>query len=103
MPETALKPHLPKSWPATVRSAMLHVISLAKYAAVFTRSARLQAASPFQRLRRGGRELLRLDGAGYPGALLFSPDARLLASGNNDTAATVWDVAGVTRRGQTPR
>jgi hypothetical protein len=29
---------LPKSWPAKVRSAMLHVVSLAKYAAVYTRS-----------------------------------------------------------------
>jgi putative transposase len=38
MPETALKHRLPKSWPATVRSAMLHVISLAKCAAVYTRS-----------------------------------------------------------------
>ena len=38
MSETALELRLPKSWPATVRSAMLHVISLAKYAAVYTRS-----------------------------------------------------------------
>jgi hypothetical protein len=30
-----LKAKLPKAWPATVRSAMLHVVSLAKYAAVF--------------------------------------------------------------------
>ena len=29
---------LPKSWPAKVRSAMLHVVSLAKYAVVYTRS-----------------------------------------------------------------
>ena len=28
---------LPNSWPAKVRSAMLHVVSLAKYAAVYTR------------------------------------------------------------------
>ena len=36
MSETALKLQLPKSWPGTVRSATLHVISLAKYAAVYT-------------------------------------------------------------------
>jgi hypothetical protein len=29
---------LPKAWSAKVRSAMLHVVSLAKYAAVYTRS-----------------------------------------------------------------
>src|SRR5262249_20597822 len=29
---------LPKSWPAKVCAAMLHVVSLAKYAAVYTRS-----------------------------------------------------------------
>jgi hypothetical protein len=32
-----LNARLPKSWPATVRSAMLHVVALAKYAAVYTR------------------------------------------------------------------
>ena len=30
--------HLPKGWPAKIRSSMLHVISLAQYAAVYTRS-----------------------------------------------------------------
>ncbi len=29
---------LPKGWPTRVKSAMLHVISLAQYAAVYTRS-----------------------------------------------------------------
>src|SRR5437868_15003765 len=29
---------IPKSWPQCVRSCMLHVISLAQYAAVYTRS-----------------------------------------------------------------
>lgn len=44
MSKLALKIHLPKSWPAKVCSAMLHVVSLAKYAAVYTRS---WAADPF--------------------------------------------------------
>ena len=30
---------LPKGWPTRVKSAMLHVISLAQYAAVYTRSS----------------------------------------------------------------
>jgi len=38
MSNSALTIPLPKSWPAKVRSAMLHVVSLAKYAAVYTRS-----------------------------------------------------------------
>jgi transposase InsO family protein len=38
MSKPALTIPLPKSWPAKVRSAMLHVVSLAKYAAVYTRS-----------------------------------------------------------------
>jgi hypothetical protein len=38
MSNPALTIPLPKSWPAKIRSAMLHVVSLAKYAAVYTRS-----------------------------------------------------------------
>src|SRR5262249_52484876 len=38
MSNPALTITLPKSWPAKVRSAMLHIVSLAKYAAVYTRS-----------------------------------------------------------------
>jgi hypothetical protein len=38
MSNSTLTIPLPKSWPAKVRSAMLHVVSLAKYAAVYTRS-----------------------------------------------------------------
>ena len=30
--------HLPKGWPAKVQSSVLHVIALAKFAAVYTRS-----------------------------------------------------------------
>src|SRR5262245_60103272 len=40
---------LPKSWPAKVCAAMLHVVSLAKYAAVYTRS--WAADSPNARVR----------------------------------------------------
>src|SRR5439155_2795964 len=36
MSNSTLMMPLPKSWPAKVRSAMLHVVSLAKYAAVYT-------------------------------------------------------------------
>jgi hypothetical protein len=38
MSNPALTISLPKSWSTKVRSAMLHVVSLAKYAAVYTRS-----------------------------------------------------------------
>jgi hypothetical protein len=38
MSNSAFQITLPKSWPTVVRSAMLHVVSLAKYAAVYTRS-----------------------------------------------------------------
>ena len=47
--ESGLKLQLPKSWPATVRSAMWHVIPLAKYAAVYTRG--WAADSPNARVR----------------------------------------------------
>ncbi len=40
---------LPKSWKPSVRSAMLHVVSLAQYAAVYTRS--WAADSTNQRVR----------------------------------------------------
>jgi putative transposase len=42
---------LPKSWPAKVRSAMLHVISLAKYAAIYTRSWAADCSRARVRLR----------------------------------------------------
>lgn len=32
------KLHLPKSWPSRVRSALVHVLALAQYAAVYSRS-----------------------------------------------------------------
>ena len=38
MHKAAFQLQLPKSWATKVRSAMLHVVSLAKYAAGFTRS-----------------------------------------------------------------
>jgi hypothetical protein len=44
---------LPKSWPAKVRSAMLHVVSLAKYAAVYTRSWADRHEMPRAHLGRG--------------------------------------------------
>jgi hypothetical protein len=53
---------LPKSWPAKVRSAILHVVSLAKYAAVYTRS--WAADCPKVRVRlRSERDRLQEDNA----------------------------------------
>ena len=49
MPRSTFKLQLPKAWPAKVRSAMLHVVSLAKHAAVYTRS--WAANSPNGRVR----------------------------------------------------
>ena len=49
MPKSTFKLQLPKSWPAKVRTAILHVVSLAKYAAVYTRS--WAANSPNARVR----------------------------------------------------
>ena len=49
------KIQLPKAWSTRVRSAMLHVVSLAKYAAVYTRS--WAADSPNVRLPWHGRSL----------------------------------------------
>jgi hypothetical protein len=46
---SAWKIQLPKSWPATVRSAVLPVVSLAKYTAVYTRG--WAADSPNARVR----------------------------------------------------
>jgi hypothetical protein len=43
------KIQLPKAWPSYVRSAMLHVVSLAQYATVYTRS--WAADSPNARVR----------------------------------------------------
>jgi len=54
MSESALKLQLPKSWPATARSAMLHVISLAKYAAVYTRSWATDSPNARVRLQAEG-------------------------------------------------
>src|SRR4051812_3597907 len=49
MPKSTFKLRLPRSWPAKIRSALLHVVSLAKYAAVSTRS--WAANSPNARVR----------------------------------------------------
>src|SRR5262249_46519009 len=46
-----LNAKLPKSWPATVRSALLHVVSLAKYASVHTRSWAADSSNAGVRLR----------------------------------------------------
>ena len=54
MSESALKLQLPRFWPATVRSAMVHVISLAKYAAVYTRSWAADSPNARVRLRAAG-------------------------------------------------
>ena len=51
MSNSALKIQLPKSWPATVGVAMLHVVSLAKYAAVYTRSWAADSSNARVRLR----------------------------------------------------
>src|SRR6266851_1573261 len=48
MSNSALTIPLPKSWPAKVRSAMLHVVSLAKYAAVYTRSWAADCPSDYE-------------------------------------------------------
>jgi hypothetical protein len=53
---------LPKSWPAKVRSATLQVVSLAKYAAVYTRSWAAdcpKARGRFRVEREAGRVVLR--------------------------------------------
>jgi len=44
---------LPKTWPATVKSAILHVVSLAQYAVAYTRS--WAANSPIERIRLRAR------------------------------------------------
>jgi putative transposase len=54
MSKPALSIPFPKSWPAKVRSAMLHVVSLAKYAAVYTRS--WAADCPNARVRLGAEQ-----------------------------------------------
>jgi hypothetical protein len=51
MPNSAFSIPFPKSWPAKVRSAMLHVVSLAKYAAVYTRSWAADCTNARVRLR----------------------------------------------------
>src|SRR5262249_36476194 len=43
--------NLPKSWPAIVRSSMLHVVALARYAAVYTRSWAADSDNTRVRLR----------------------------------------------------
>src|SRR5260370_41291719 len=53
---------LPKAWPKRVRAAMLHVISLAQYAAVYTRS--WAADSPNARVRnKAGKDYAEQDAA----------------------------------------
>jgi hypothetical protein len=51
MPNSAVSIPFPKSWPAKVRSAMLHVVSLAEYATVYTRSWAADCANARIRLR----------------------------------------------------
>ena len=42
---------LPKGWPATIRSSMLHVISLARFAAVYTQSWAVNCSNQRVRLQ----------------------------------------------------
>jgi transposase-like protein len=59
MPNPTLKIQLPKSWPAKVCAAMLHVVSLAKYAAVYTRSWAADSRSARVRLRADKEQLVQ--------------------------------------------
>jgi len=58
MPKPAVNIPLPKSWPAKVCAAMLHVVSLAKYAAVYTRSWAADSRNARVRLRADNDRLL---------------------------------------------
>ena len=58
MPKSAVNISLPKSWPAKVCAAMLHVVSLAKYAAVYTRSWAADSRHARVRLRADKDRLL---------------------------------------------
>src|SRR5262245_59214907 len=58
MPKRAVAIPLPKSWPAKVCAAMLHVVSLAKYAAVYTRSWAADSRNARVRLRADKDRLL---------------------------------------------
>src|SRR5204863_8536774 len=57
MPQSTFKLELPRSWQAKIRSALLHVVSLAKYAAISTRS---WAANSANARVRGKAEMDRL-------------------------------------------
>src|SRR5579885_960083 len=59
MSKSVVKLKLPKSWPATLRSAMLHVLSLGKYAAVYTRSWAADSPNARVRLRAENDRLLQ--------------------------------------------
>ncbi|MFZ2655482.1 MAG: hypothetical protein WAX69_11190, partial [Victivallales bacterium] len=50
---TANEIHIPENWTATVRRGMLHAVSLAHYAMVYTRS--MAANSPIERVRLKGK------------------------------------------------
>jgi hypothetical protein len=71
----SLKARLPKSWPATIRSAMLHVVSLAKYAAVYTRG--WAADSPNARVRFRAERDRSLDDAALLREEMRIKDARM--------------------------
>jgi hypothetical protein len=59
MPNSASTIKLPKSWPAKVCAAMLHVVSLTKYAAVYTRSWAADSRSTRVRLRAEKDQILQ--------------------------------------------
>ena len=60
MPRSKKAPQipLPKSWKRHVRSAMLHVIALAQYAAVYTRSWAVDSMNGRVRLKAENNRLL---------------------------------------------
>jgi hypothetical protein len=45
------KPPLPKNWPRSVRTALIHVFSLAQYAMTYTRGWAVHSKNPFVRLK----------------------------------------------------
>jgi hypothetical protein len=51
MPKPTSNINLPKSWPTIVRSAMLHIVALAQYAAIYTRSWAADSENTRVRLR----------------------------------------------------
>jgi len=79
--------------------------------AVFSPDERLYAVTIFHNFygpfhvkiyeTASGQERLRFTGLrGWPVVFAFSPDSRMLASGNTDTTAVVWDLTGRIKNGR---